>query len=134
MQVLGRSLIASLGFAFVLSALAGDFARVAATDGETQDSANFVRGDADGNARVNITDAVLILQVAFGTRDARYDCPDALDTDDNGRVTIGDALPVLSWLFAAGEPLPSPFAECGIDPTADELSCPEAAPACVPVR
>jgi hypothetical protein len=50
-------------------------------------------------------------------------CLDAADTNDDGAVDIGDAIAVLSHLFAGAGPLPDPFGECGVDPTVDELGC-----------
>jgi hypothetical protein len=91
----------------------------------------FQRGDADGNGRINITDAVLIIQIAIGNLNERYDCDDARDANDDGRVNIMDALPVLAWIFQRGPRLPAPFLACGLDPTdGDGVSCTVAHPLC----
>ena len=50
-------------------------------------------------------------------------CIDTADSNDDGAVDIGDAIAVLSHLFAGSGNLPEPFGKCGIDPTVDELSC-----------
>ena len=44
-------------------------------------------------------------------------------TDDSGAVDVADAISILSHLVANAGPLPSPFGECGVDPTADGLDC-----------
>jgi hypothetical protein len=36
---------------------------------------------------------------------------------------VADAIALLSHLFANAGPLPAPFNQCGIDPTADTLDC-----------
>lgn len=80
----------------------------------------FIRGDTDGSANVNITDAMVILQHLFlGGSGLR--CPDGADTDDNGRIDISDAVRLLDQQFRGGSPLPVPFPECGMDPSDDEL-------------
>ena len=81
----------------------------------------FVRGDANGDSKVDISDAVQILQVLFAG--AESNCDDALDANDSGDVNIADAIFVLSYLFANGAPIPEPFPEPGVDPTEDALGC-----------
>jgi hypothetical protein len=81
----------------------------------------FPRGDADGNGRLEITDAIAILNFLFlGTFSPA--CEDALDSDDSGEVLITDAIALLGHLFL-GSPqgLPPPFGDCGADPTPDSL-------------
>ena len=48
--------------------------------------------------------------------------------NDDGALDIADAVAILSRLFANAGPLPAPFSECGLDPTADELGCAAFAP------
>ncbi|MCZ6794118.1 MAG: hypothetical protein O7J95_10960 [Planctomycetota bacterium] len=81
----------------------------------------FLRGDAAADGAVDITDAVFTLNHLFlGGR--APDCQDAADADDNGDLDITDAVYTLSWLFLGGAAPPAPGpAECGGDPTADEL-------------
>src|SRR5688572_24855248 len=55
----------------------------------------FIRGDADQNGKVEITDAVTTLGYLFlGTEDPY--CMDALDADDDGQLNLTDAIGVLS--------------------------------------
>lgn len=91
---------------------------------------DFYRGDADGNGRINVGDAVLIIQIVLGNLDARYNCPDALDANDDGGANISDAIPVLRWVFQRGPRLPAPFLGCGADPTDDELGCEQSSVFC----
>jgi hypothetical protein len=50
------------------------------------------------------------------------------DTDDSGHLDLADPLFLLNYLFRAGPAPGEPFAACGVDATADELTC--ATPAC----
>ena len=81
----------------------------------------FRRGDPNGDAEVNITDAVSVLSYLFsgGVEPA---CEDAGDGNDDGRLDISDALAILGYLFlgSAAPPAPGPDV-CGSDPTEDEL-------------
>jgi hypothetical protein len=86
----------------------------------------FLRGDATGDSRVNVSDAILIAELALGTIGA--DAPrnlDAADVTDDGVINGGDVTLLMAHLFAAGEPLPPPVDAPGLDPTPDEItSCP----------
>ena len=84
----------------------------------------FLRGDADGNLRINVIDAVL--SVPLGEQPGRVDCNDALDADDDGKLTILDPIAILSYIFAGRSELPAPHARCGVDPSVDRLVCKEA--------
>jgi hypothetical protein len=81
----------------------------------------FRRGDADGNGRAEITDAVAMLDSLF-RGSGPLPCPDAADANDDGAVNLTDAVYLLLHLFAGGAPPPPPGPkECGKDPTADPL-------------
>ncbi len=86
---------------------------------------DFIRGDADRNEKVDITDAVYILNVLFrGVDSEKFElCKDASDSNDDGRVDITDAVYILHYLFQSGKEPNFPFPNLGDDPTADELSC-----------
>ncbi|HAK95019.1 MAG TPA: hypothetical protein DCM87_08460 [Planctomycetes bacterium] len=89
----------------------------------------FLRGDANDDAVLDIADAVRILGYLF-QEGAAPACPDALDANDDGRIDISDAVSMLRYLFASG-PLAAPGEVCGPDPTPDALGeC--AAPVCAP--
>ena len=83
----------------------------------------FRRGDADGNAVVNITDAVFVLNALF-LGGAGPGCAQSADTDDNGALNISDAVFLLDHLFRGGAGLPAPGpTDCGVDATEDDLGC-----------
>jgi hypothetical protein len=81
----------------------------------------FLRGDADANCAVEITDALVVLHHLFLGR-ADLDCPDAADGDDSGQVEITDAIFILNYLFLGAGELPAPGPSVsGDDPTSDDL-------------
>jgi hypothetical protein len=82
---------------------------------------DFRRGDVNGDASRDLSDAVLMLVGLFGG--GALPCMDAADIDDDGAANVADAVSLLAHLFAAGGPLPTPFPGCGEDPTADPLGC-----------
>jgi hypothetical protein len=84
--------------------------------------ADFVRGDADGDGKVDLTDAVAFLDSMF-RGGAPFSCEDAADSNDDGRLAIDDALATLAHLFQEGA-VPNPGALLpGPDPTCDRLGC-----------
>ena len=97
----------------------------------------FVRGDANSDGSINLTDGVIPLLFLFsgGTAPA---CADAADTNDTGNIEITDAIIIFSWLFTGGAApaAPSPespgysTADCGADPSADGIGCERQAAAC----
>ena len=81
----------------------------------------FVRGDADSNGRLTISDAVTILR-RFGLSDNTKEppCLVALDVDDSGAINLSDTVFLLGHLFRTGSPPPpAPSPDCGVDPTPD---------------
>lgn len=81
----------------------------------------FIRGDANGDWTVDISDALATLFYLFHGRALR--CADAADFDDNGAVGLTDAILGLDYLFRDGAQPPPPFPEIGLDPTPDGLEC-----------
>lgn len=86
-------------------------------------SAGFLRGDVNLDGRVDIGDAVRLLGFLF-RGGIVLGCRDAADPNDSGSIDLGDPIFELNWLFRAGlaPPAPGP-AECGVDPTDDDLDC-----------
>src|SRR6185369_10039024 len=79
----------------------------------------FIRGDADGDREVAITDAIAVLSRLFLGGEA-LPCDDAADSNDDGEVNLSDPIATLDRLFLGGEALPPPGpAACGEDPTTD---------------
>jgi hypothetical protein len=83
----------------------------------------FLRGDANRDGRINLTDAVRVLDHLFGGN--LLGCLDAGDFDDSGVLNISDAVSILGHLFQPGPrpPVPPPFESPGFDPTPDDLDC-----------
>lgn len=82
----------------------------------------FSRADTNGDARINISDAVGCVRAIFlGER--RFDCDGVYDANDSGSLNTTDLVVLLSWLFLQGPRLPEPFQVCGFDD--DASSCRE---------
>lgn len=81
----------------------------------------FVRGDVNGDAMVNIGDAISLLDTLFGA--TTLTCLSAADANDSGAVDIADPIHVLSFLFSLGAPPAPPFPDCGPDPSLDAVPC-----------
>ena len=88
--------------------------------GDCADS--FGRGDSNADNAFDIADAIFTLSYLFA-EDSPPTCLDAADANDDGAIDIADAIAILGHLFGGAAPLPEPFGECGIDPTADDLTC-----------
>ncbi|MBN1418984.1 MAG: hypothetical protein JXP34_09420 [Planctomycetes bacterium] len=99
----------------------------AAGSGGPSSEVLFRRGDANGDGRFDIADAVGILDHIFGG--VETSCADGLDMNDDGALDIGDPIWLLNHLFASGPAPADPFAACGADPTPDDLTC-ASYPAC----
>jgi hypothetical protein len=97
----------------------------------------FVRGDANSDGSINLTDGVVPLLYLF-SGGAEPACLDATDTNDTGTVEITDAIIIFSWLFSGGgaPAEPSPLSpgysadECGEDLSEDGLGCGRPSPVC----
>ncbi len=87
-------------------------------------SENFIRGDANVDGEVDISDALATLGFLFRSDPATIACDDAADANDDGGVDISDAIATLNFLFVGNGEIPAPGANsCGPDPTTDPLSC-----------
>lgn len=84
----------------------------------------FIRGDANADRRVDITDMSRVLDVLFRAYPAPV-CEDRLDANDDGKVDVADALAIGNALFLRGPAIPEPYPEEGRDPTPDALPCPQ---------
>ncbi len=82
---------------------------------------NFIRGDANADGKIDISDAIKILGYLFALGNVQ--CLDALDVNDDGNVNIADAINLLGYNFAQGAPPLPPFEECGLDPSNDTVDC-----------
>ena len=89
----------------------------------------FVRGDANDDTQVNLTDAVFILSHLFMGEEAPA-CLAAADSTGNRALDLSDSVFLLNYLFNGGDAPPAPFPGCGttrIDE--DDLPC-ESATGC----
>jgi hypothetical protein len=90
----------------------------------------FWRGDANNDARINISDPVWLANQLFAIP-AASPCPAASDSNGDGRLDTADMIYLLSYLFQAGPSMPAPFRRCGADPRLDDpLPCEELAVRC----
>ena len=81
----------------------------------------FIRGDANGDGALDISDPLLVLLYKFAG--VASDCLAALDSDDSDTVEMTDAIIALGYLFRSGAPPAPPFPTAGEDPTAGSLDC-----------
>jgi len=95
----------------------------------SQDSV-FIRGDANRDWTVDISDPLGILHKLFargpGGSLGPFACADAADVNDNGVVDISDASALLGFLFNGDRPPESPFPQAGEDslvPEEPHLPC-----------
>ena len=85
------------------------------------------RGDFDANSSLNLSDAVsLLLHLFLGGK--KPSCEKSADSDDNGLLDLADAIHLLNYLFLGGPAPGDPFPACGVDPSADALTCESYAP------
>lgn len=86
-------------------------------------SERFLRGDSNGDARVNITDAVHVLRYLFAGGGVPP-CLDAADVNDDGSISVSDAIYLLQFFARRIDALPDPGPRTpGPDPTPDGLDC-----------
>jgi len=79
----------------------------------------FLRGDANDDGQLDISDGVAIFTALF-LGGPRLSCPRAADVDDNGQIQITDVIALYRFLFL-GQGAIEPG--CREDATPDALSC-----------
>ena len=82
----------------------------------------FVRGDANEDGTIDISDALCILLVLFSGRTPPL-CQDAMDGNDDSEIDIADPVGILAFALTGGLPPPTPGTSCGLDMTSDPLAC-----------
>ena len=88
-----------------------------------EDETSFIRGDANDDSMVNLTDAIFILSHLFmgGQGPA---CLAAADSTGNRSLDLSDSVFLLNFLFNGGDAPPAPFPECGpYEARDDDLPC-----------
>jgi hypothetical protein len=124
-----KDLAASGGTIYASGYIGGDFKflELVAIDSTGQPQATFIRGDANGDRKLDLSDPVSVLNHLFLGGPAPP-CTDAADGNDDGRLNLADAVYVLAHLFLGGPDPTAPFPEPGDDPTPDLLPCAPRAP------
>lgn len=75
----------------------------------------FIRGDVDSSGRVELSDAVQVLNFLF--RGARQPgCLETADSNNDAQVNLSDGVYLLTWLFLGGAAPAAPGPGCGLDP------------------
>lgn len=84
----------------------------------------FIRGDANNDAFIDVGDPIFLLSYLF-IFGPEPSCLDAADMDDDGLLTITDPVFMILYVFQDGIAPPTPFPDCGIEPTPDDdgLDC-----------
>ena len=87
---------------------------------------SFVRGDANDDGRVDLSDAIWIINylVRGGPPTA---CRRAVDVNDDGRHDLSDPIYLVQYRFLGGAVIPSPYPDCGKDRRQTDSNCPEGA-------
>lgn len=83
--------------------------------------AEFIRGDVTEDNVVTVSDMVGI-QLILAGEEPLPDCEDRADANDDGVIDDLDPVAVGNAVFKQ-QPLPPPYLDPGVDPTADDLSC-----------
>ncbi len=83
---------------------------------------SFVRGDANEDGKVDISDAVRVLSYLFLGAAPAF-CLQTMDANDTGSLDLTDAVYLLNGLFQGGDLPPPPYPEPGQDPSPDDLDC-----------
>ena len=116
----GRNELTFCAFDFSGNLIGAD--AIAVTSTAEPDPSEFVRGDANGDLVVDVSDAVATLLYLF--RSLALPCLDAADANDDERLDLSDALYALEYLFRNGPRPPAPFPSPGFDETGDgSLGC-----------
>lgn len=76
----------------------------------------YIRGDADENGTLEMTDAINLLGWLFLGGEEPL-CMDAANANGSSDVNIADPVYILQFLYAGGPPPPYPFPECGATPS-----------------
>ncbi len=83
---------------------------------------SFVRGDANDDGGVNLSDAIYTLEYLFQGGPVPA-CEDAADVNDDADLNLSDAVYLILHLFVSGAPPAAPYPDAGLDPTPDGVRC-----------
>ena len=84
--------------------------------GESTPRAEFIRGNADGQGGLNLTDGIFLFNFLF-LGGPPPTCREAADANNDGELNLTDGIVVLNFQFLGGsEPAPPGPRDCGVDP------------------
>jgi hypothetical protein len=83
---------------------------------------DFIRGDVNGDEKVNIADGIWIIYELFLGGPASA-CPISRDANGDGFTDTADAITVFNYRFLSGPAPAAPFPECGQDPDQTPEDC-----------
>jgi len=90
---------------------------------EFLDQPGFRRGNANGDANIDLGDALFGMNWLFANGPTPT-CMDAADANDDSNVDISDSIYLLNYMFVNGPPPGAPGPDtCGLDPSEDSLDC-----------
>ncbi|MEC9476221.1 MAG: hypothetical protein VX764_04205 [Planctomycetota bacterium] len=90
---------------------------------EFLDQPGFRRGNANGDANIDLGDALFGMNWLFANGSTPT-CMDAADANDDSNVDISDSIYLLNYMFVNGPPPGAPGPNtCGLDPSEDSLDC-----------
>jgi len=72
----------------------------------------YIRGDANADGQVNISDSQSVFGYLFLGR-AEPSCRDSADVNSDGKLDISDGIRLLQFLFTGGDQPSAPYPECG---------------------
>lgn len=87
------------------------------------EASRFLRGDANEDGKVNLSDAMTLVTVLFSGQEETITCWSAADVNDDGAADVSDPIFILDYLFRGGSSPPAPFTACGLDPTTRGVGC-----------
>lgn len=86
----------------------------------------FIRGDANADSKIDLSDAITILQYLFLDKQ-EPPCLKSLDTNGQGEIDLSSAVYLLFYFYAGTAPPPAPQ-ECGYENFDKGLTCTEFSP------
>ncbi len=89
---------------------------------EEQTSTSFIRGDANADGTLDISDSIFIKDYVNGVGQAPT-CLKTADANNDGIIQLIDAQYLDEYLFSGGPEPAQPYPICGTDLTEDALSC-----------
>ena len=104
----------------------GDGPGIAIVKGGSGGGTQFIRGNANADAVLNITDGIYVLNFLFLGGPAPP-CAEAANANGDAVLNITDGIYILNFLFLGGPPPAAPYPDCGAVEGADCASFPTCA-------